>query len=118
MKESYGEGVAIRTGPESCVGHPRGSGEALTGVHAGREWSREILLHFRVPTLWDRRKAISGVSLTRGTSEPCAVEDLGHVWKKFRGHNTYFVTTRKYAPRINEGLLLRENGCGLSKLGI
>ena len=81
MKESYGEGVAIRTGPESCVGHPRGSGEALTGVHAGREWSREILLHFRVPTLWDRRKAISGVSLTRGTSEPCAVEDLGHVWK-------------------------------------
>lgn len=81
MKESYGEGVAIHTGPESCVGHPRGGGEALTGVHAGRVWSRGILHYFRVPTLWDRRKAISGVSLTRGTSEPCAVEDLGHAWK-------------------------------------
>jgi len=81
MKESYGEGVAIHTGPESCVGHPRGSGEALTGVHAGRVWSREILLHFRGPTFWDRRKAISGVSLARDTMGPCAVEDLWHVWK-------------------------------------
>ena len=81
MKESYGEGVATHTGPESCVGHPRGSGEALTGVHAGREWSREILLHFRVPTLWDRWKAIPGVSLARDTIGPCAVEDLWHVWK-------------------------------------
>ena len=42
MKESYGEGVATHTGPESCVGQPRGGGEALTGAHAGRVLSREI----------------------------------------------------------------------------
>jgi len=42
MKESYGEGVATHTDPESCVGLPRGGGEALTGAHAGRVLSREI----------------------------------------------------------------------------
>ena len=32
MQESYGEGVAIHTGPESCAGVCEGTGEALTGV--------------------------------------------------------------------------------------
>ncbi len=41
MKESYGEGLASRTGPESCVAVREGSGEALTGVRAGRVLSRE-----------------------------------------------------------------------------
>ena len=41
MKESYSEGIANHTGPESCVGLPRGGGEALTGVRAGRVLSRE-----------------------------------------------------------------------------
>ena len=36
MEESDAEGVAIHGGPESCVGDPRGSSEALTGVRAGR----------------------------------------------------------------------------------
>jgi len=34
MKESYGEGLASHTGPESCVGRRKAAGEALTGVHA------------------------------------------------------------------------------------
>jgi len=41
MKESYGEGVATHTGPESCVAACEGCGEALTGVCAGRVLSRE-----------------------------------------------------------------------------
>jgi hypothetical protein len=41
MKESYGEGVAIRTGLESCVITRKGVGEALTEVRAGRVLSRE-----------------------------------------------------------------------------
>jgi RNA-directed DNA polymerase len=41
MKESYGEGVASHTGPESCVGVRKGEGEALTGERAGRVYSRE-----------------------------------------------------------------------------
>jgi hypothetical protein len=36
MRESNSEGVANHTVPESCVGFPRGGGEALTGaVRAG-----------------------------------------------------------------------------------
>jgi len=42
MKESYGEGVANHTGPESCVGAGDCAGEALTGGSAGRVLSREI----------------------------------------------------------------------------
>ena len=36
MEELYVEGLATRDGPESCVDDPRGRGEALTGVRAGR----------------------------------------------------------------------------------
>src|SRR3970040_2086954 len=41
MKESYGEGVASHTGPESCVAVREGGSEALTGERAGRVFSRE-----------------------------------------------------------------------------
>jgi len=41
MKESYGEGVATHTGPESCAGVREGGREALTGGGAGRVFSRE-----------------------------------------------------------------------------
>ena len=41
MKESYVEGLATHSGPESCVAVREGSGEALTGVRAGRVLSRE-----------------------------------------------------------------------------
>jgi len=42
MKESYGEGVATHTSPESCAGGGNSVGEALTGVRAGRVLSREM----------------------------------------------------------------------------
>ena len=41
MKESYAEGIATHSGPESCGASRKGSGEALTGVRAGRVFSRE-----------------------------------------------------------------------------
>src|SRR4029450_1226117 len=40
MQESYGEGRATHTGPESCAAVR----EALTGVRAGRVFSRETNL--------------------------------------------------------------------------
>jgi len=80
MKESYGEGLASHTGPESCAGARKGSGEALTGVRAGRVLSREIP-QTRVPTLSNGRKATPEASLSRDASGPCAVRDLGHVRK-------------------------------------
>src|SRR3972149_2687698 len=41
MKESYGEGLATHTGPESCGVARKGGGEALAGARAGRGFSRE-----------------------------------------------------------------------------
>jgi hypothetical protein len=41
MKESYGEGLATHAGPESCGATREDGDEALTGVHAGRVFSRE-----------------------------------------------------------------------------
>jgi RNA-directed DNA polymerase len=40
MKESYGEGPATHTGPESCGATRKGGDEALTGGSAGRVFSR------------------------------------------------------------------------------
>ena len=45
MKASYIEGVAIHDDPESCAGGREVAGEALTGAHAGRVWSRVIVLN-------------------------------------------------------------------------
>lgn len=41
MKESYSEGIANHTGPESCVGGREADGEALTGVRTGWVLNRE-----------------------------------------------------------------------------
>ena len=41
MKESYGEGVATHTDPESCGAVREARVEALTGARAGRVFSRE-----------------------------------------------------------------------------
>ena len=44
MRESYGEGPATHTGPESCAEAREGGREVLTGERAGRVFSRESLL--------------------------------------------------------------------------
>lgn len=41
MKESYAEGLATHSGPESCGVIRKGVIEALTGVRTGRLFSRE-----------------------------------------------------------------------------
>ena len=41
MQVHHGEGVAIRIGPEPCVGTREGDGEASAGEHIGQPWSRE-----------------------------------------------------------------------------
>src|SRR3981081_1322446 len=50
MQESYGEGVAIHTGPELCGVSREAGPEALVGVRAGRVFSPEIS-SIGVPTL-------------------------------------------------------------------
>ena len=41
MEVRYDEGVAIRIGPEPCVGTREGVGEASVGERIGQPWSRE-----------------------------------------------------------------------------
>jgi len=64
MKESYGEGVATHTGPESCVVAREGEGEALTGERAGRVFSREI------DPPWLRPRALRGADAVRRSGRP------------------------------------------------
>lgn len=44
MKESYGEGLATHTDPESCGVVCKDRVEALTGARAGRVFSRERII--------------------------------------------------------------------------
>ncbi len=62
MQESYGEGVASHTGPESCAGRGNVAGEALTGVHVGEVFSCEIN-PTGVPSPWTQAKATSTAAL-------------------------------------------------------
>src|SRR3989442_15228929 len=64
MKESYGEGVATHTGPESCAAGREDDGEALTGGRAGRVFSREI----HAP--WLRPRALRGADALRRSGRP------------------------------------------------
>ena len=78
MEELYVEGLATHGGPESCVDVPRGRGEALTGVRAGRaiEPRNDAT---GVPTLYKRRKATSLTAFSRAVGGPRVVKDPWHV---------------------------------------
>lgn len=78
MRELYAEGLATHGGPESCVDDPRGRGEALTGVRAGRaiEPRNDAI---GVPTLYKRRKATLLTAFSRAVGGPRVVKDPGHV---------------------------------------
>src|SRR5216683_1758060 len=52
MKESYGEGVANHTGPESCGATREGGAEALTGGSTGQDIEPRNTLNSGTPTLW------------------------------------------------------------------
>ena len=84
MKVLNGEGVANHTVPESCTGTGDCTGEALTGVRAGRVLSREKEYLARAGCSErrrpeTRRKATLRAPLTRGTHGLCAVVDPRHV---------------------------------------
>jgi hypothetical protein len=54
MQESYGEGLASRTGPKPCADARKGMGEASAGVRAGRVLSRERGNQIGAPTPSER----------------------------------------------------------------
>ena len=71
-------GPPERAVPTATVDVPRGRGEALTGVRAGRaiEPRNEAI---GVPTLYKRRKATSLTALSRAVGGPRVVRDPWHV---------------------------------------
>lgn len=81
MKESYVEGLAGHNGPESYVGVRKGVGEALTGVRAGRVFSRESSFPPGCRRSKGMRKATSGAPFLPGVPDPRAVADPVHVRK-------------------------------------
>ncbi len=81
MKESYVEGLAAHDGPESCGGARKGVVEALTGVRAGRVFSRESNHPPGCRRRKQRRKATSEATLSPVAAEPRAVKDPEHVRK-------------------------------------
>jgi len=68
MKESYSEGVAHHADPESCVGHRKVTYEALTGEHAERVFSCEIM-PFGVPTSFAQAEGKTEGSVMRKLPE-------------------------------------------------
>jgi hypothetical protein len=74
MKESYRKGVASHPGPESCVAGRKAAIEALTGVHAGRVLSCEIIA-IGVPTSF---------SMAEGNTKGCAIASIRRTLRSLR----------------------------------
>jgi hypothetical protein len=76
----HDEGIAIRIDPESCVGDPRGRGEALTGEHTGQPLSLEMNI---VP-------GADALSIVEGNTDGCAIASARTIR---RGRRTWHVCT-------------------------
>jgi hypothetical protein len=81
MKESYVKGLAAHDGPESCGDARESIVEALTGVRAGRVFSRERTIPPGCRRHEEVRKATSGASPSQDAPESRAVSDPEHVQK-------------------------------------
>jgi hypothetical protein len=81
MRESYVKGLAAHSGPESCGGAREGVVEALTGVRAGRVFSRETTIPPGRRRRERERKATFGTPPSRGVPKSRAVRDPVHAPK-------------------------------------
>ncbi len=81
MRESYVKGLAAHNGPESCGDVREGVVEALTGVRAGRVFSRETTIPPGCRRRERERKATSDALLSQDAPESRAVRDPEHVRK-------------------------------------
>jgi hypothetical protein len=76
MRESYSEGLASHTGPESCAGVREVVGEALTGATRAGLWSSESG-NSGGGRRGRRRNATTDAPLERGTSGPAESKNPG-----------------------------------------
>ena len=76
MQESYSEGLASHTGPESCGVVCKDDPEALTGVRAGWVLSRETKTRRKAATRGCQRSSGPAARLHRGHREREMLLDL------------------------------------------
>ncbi len=94
MQVSYSEGVAPRTGLESCVAVREGRGEALTEDSIGQPLSRErILLPDADAVLWAEGNTAVGVKRVQNRSG--VVRDPGMCRRSLYGNREILVIDRK-----------------------
>src|SRR6266481_4757568 len=74
MKESYRKGLADHPDPESCMASRKAAIEALTGAHAGRVLSCEIIAT-RVRT---------SCHVAEGNTEGCAIASIRRTLRSLR----------------------------------
>jgi len=103
MQESYVEGLAAHSGPESCGDAREGIVEALTGVRTGRVFSRERNLSPGCRRRKEMRKATLGASLLQDAPESRAVLAPVHV--------------RKHLAREPGGPMFTRSGGGTGRIG-
>ena len=96
MKESYKKGIAIHHGPESCMASREAATEALTGAHAGRILSCEIIAT-GVPTSF---------RMAEGNTSGCAIASIRRTLRSLRPQ------ARMETPRARTG---RPHRCLLPK---
>jgi hypothetical protein len=96
VKVHYVEGIANHIGPESCVVHREVYREALTGERIGQPLSRDRKVEFRVPTLFQKRKATRLGAILRALGRLGVVEDPGMCARSLYGNREISsLTSRK-----------------------
>jgi hypothetical protein len=86
VRVHHDEGVAIRIGPEPCVGIREGVGEASVGERIGQPLSRESKKVSRVPTWSESRKATWTGASSRVPAQPGVVGDPGMCGRSLCGN--------------------------------
>src|SRR5258708_20424361 len=87
MKESYGEGVASHTDPESCGASCKGGVEALTGARAGRDGAVSAVERVGQAARRDRKLRFTAL--------------LHHIYDATRLRTAYFALKREAAPGVD-----------------
>ena len=102
MKVHHGEGVAIRTGPEPCVGTREGVGEASVGEHIGQPLSRDNLINLGADVFEITERNMADAS-ARVSSQPGVVEDPGMCGRSLRGNREISGLASGGIPRVRIG---------------
>lgn len=102
MKVRYGEGLAIRIGPEPCVGTREGAGEASAGEHIGQPWSRESLNNLGADVVRITEGKTVGAS-SRVPIWPGVVEDPGMCGSSLFGNREVSGLACGWTPQVRIG---------------